>query len=101
MKALPLTWKYPEQYKCHVIMIGPFHTSMNYLGTLTGNKCDGSGYAEIFTEAQLVTGGSLSSMVKGKAYAKGLYCLKTVSEVMEKLLFEKFSRRWLYWWDRS
>lgn len=90
MKALPLIWKYREQYKRHVVMIGPFHTSMNYLGTLTGNKCAGSGYAEILTESQLVTGGSLTSVLKGKAYVKGMFCLKTVCEALVRLLFEQF-----------
>ena len=30
-------------------------------------------------------------MLKGKAYAKALFCLKTVSEAMQRLLFERFA----------
>lgn len=56
---------------------------------LTGNKCKGSGYAEILIEAGLLTSGSLNIVLKGKAYSKSLFCLKTVTEAMERLLFER------------
>ena len=61
------------------------------MGMVTGNKCRGSGYSEILIEAELVTTGCLSSVLKGKAYAKALFCLKTVSEAMQRLLFERFA----------
>ena len=41
-------------------------------------------------EAQLVTSGSLKGVLSGKAYAKSLFCLKTVCEAMERLLMEHF-----------
>ena len=63
---------------------------MNYIGMLTGHKMRGSGYAEILFEAQLVTTGSLKGVLSGKAYAKDLFCLKTVCEAMERLLMERF-----------
>lgn len=90
MKALPIIWRWPEEFANHVVIIGPFHTSMNYIGMLTGNKMRGSGYAEILFEAQLVTSGSMKGVLSGKAYAKSLFCLKTVCEAMERLLMERF-----------
>ena len=90
MKALPLVWKYPEQYRDHIILPGPFHTYMNYIGMITDHKCRGSGYAEIILEAQLVTSGCLRNVLSGKAYAKALFCLKTVCEALERLLLEVF-----------
>ena len=71
-------------------MIGPFHTSMNYMGMLTGHKMCGSGYTELLLEAQLVTTGSMKGVLSGKAYAKSLFCLKTVCEAMKRLLMEIF-----------
>ena len=67
MKALPLIWKFPEQYKKHVVIPGPFHTGMNYLGMVTGNKCKGSGYSEILLEAELVTTGCLNSVLNSNS----------------------------------
>jgi len=92
MKALPLIWKFPEKYKLHVVTPGQFHTVMNYMGMLTGHKFKGSGYAEILLEADLVTSGCLKSVLSGKAYAKALYCLKTVCEALERLMMEKFEQ---------
>ena len=89
MKALPLIWKFPDEYKKHVVIPGPFHTGMNYMSMVIGNKCRGSGYSKILIEAELVTSGCLKSVLKGKAYTKALFCLKTVSEAMERLLVER------------
>ena len=90
MKALPLIWSFPEKYSSHVVIPGQFHTVMNYIGMITAHKCRGSGYAEILTEAQLVTSGCLKNVLSGKAYTKSLFCLKTVCEAMERLLMEQF-----------
>ena len=90
MKALPLIWKFPDEYRKHVVTPGPFHTGMNYMGMVTGHKCRGSGYAEILIEAELITSGCPASVLSGKAYAKALFCLKTVTEAMERLLIERF-----------
>ena len=90
MKALPIIWRYPDEFANHVVTIGAFHTCMNYIGMLTGHKMKGSGYAEILLESQLVQSGSLKGVLSGKAYAKALFCLKTVSEAMERLLMERF-----------
>ena len=91
MKALPLVWKYPEQYTKHIIFLGPFHTKMNFIGMLTKNKARGSGYAEILMEAKLVKSGTLKSVLSGKAYAKALFNLKAVVEALERLLFDVFT----------
>ena len=90
MKALPIIWRWPNEFAKHVIMIGPFHTSMNFMGMLTNHKMKGSGYAEILYEAQLVKSGSMKGVLSGKAYAKALFCLKAVCEALERLLIEQF-----------
>ena len=91
MKALPIIWRWPEEFARHIVTIRPFHTSINYMGILTGHKMCGSGYTEIVLEAQLVTSGSLKGVLSGKAYNKSLFCLKTVCEVIENLLLERFT----------
>ena len=90
MKALPIIWRWPNEFAKHVTLSGPFHTSMNYIGMLTNHKMLGSGYKEILFEAQLVTSGSMKGVLTGKAYAKALFCLKAVCEAMERLLIERF-----------
>ena len=92
LKALPIIWRWPDEFRNHIVMIGPFHTSMNHIGMLTRHKMAASGYAEILFEAQLVTTGSLKGVLSGKAYAKSLFCLKTVCEAMERLLLKQFHK---------
>jgi hypothetical protein len=89
MKALPIIWQNPERYKNHIVLIGPFHTIMNYLNML-GHKMAGSGYSEIIIEANLVTSGSLKGVLSGKKYTKSIWCLKVVSEAVERLLLKAF-----------
>lgn len=90
MKALPIIWRWPNEFAKHVTLAGPFHTFMNYIGMLTNHKMLGSGYKEILFEAQLVTSGSMKGVLTAKAYAKALFCLKAVCEAMERLLIERF-----------
>ena len=87
MKALPLIWKFHDRYKNHVVIPGPFHTKMNYIGMLTKKKAAGSGYAEILLEAGLVTSGCLKSVLSGKAYSKALFNLKATVEALERFVF--------------
>ena len=88
MKILPLVLKYPERYRDHIILLGPFHTCINYIGMITDLKCLGSGFADIILEVKLVTSGYIRNVLSGKTYAKALFYLKTVCEDLERLLLE-------------
>ena len=50
----------------------------------------GSGYADIIVEANVVTSVCLQSVLSKKNYAKFLWCLKVVSEGLERLLLMIF-----------
>ena len=89
MKALPIIWKYPEEYKRHAVTPGPFHTTMNYLGMVTGHICDGSGYSELLLESKLATSGCLKGILNGKAYAKAMFAFKSVCEALQRLLIHR------------
>jgi hypothetical protein len=89
MKALPIIWQNPVDYQKHIILIGPFHTIMNYMNMI-GHKMAGSGYSEIVLEANLVTSGCLKAVLHGKRYSKSIWCLKVVSEALERLLLKAF-----------
>ena len=89
MKALPIIWKSPEEIKRHVVTPGPFHTTMNYLGMVTGHKCNGSGYAELLLESKLATTGCVKGILSGKAYAKAMFAFRTVCEALQRLLIEE------------
>ena len=90
MKALPLIWCDPLRYSKHIVLIGQFHTAMNFISMLFNHKMKRSGYQELLVEAQLVTTGCLNGILNGKAYAKALFYVKTVSAALERLLLDSF-----------
>ena len=91
MKALPLLWKYPDQYWKHIIFPDPFYTKINFIFMLTKKKARRSCYAEILIEAKLVTSGIPVSVFSGKTYSKALFNLEVVAETFERPLFEVFA----------
>ena len=101
MKVLPMVWKYPEIYKDHIVLVGAFHTQMNFIGMLTGKKARGSGYAEILMEADLVSNGCLAGVLSGKAFTKAIFCLRTVEEALTRLLIEQFCEEYPQQIDQS
>ena len=72
MNAFHLVWKHPYQYSKHIIF--PFTPRFDS--------------TEILMEAELVTSGTLLSILSRKAYWKSLFLLKAVGEALERLLFE-------------
>ena len=88
MKAMPIIWEKPDICSKRVVLIEYFHTITNAL-QMVGHKMAGSGYAEILVGANLVSG-CLLCLLSGKNYAKFLWCLKAVSEGLERLLFMAF-----------
>ena len=89
MRAFPLMWNRPEQYKYHIVMLGSFHVICAFLKAL-GKKMCGSGIADIFIEAGLITSGCINGVMSGKHYNRAILCHKTMAEALERLLFQKF-----------
>ena len=85
MKALPLIWTFPDKFKEHVVILGPFRTEMNFIGMLN-HKMRESGYADIIEEAQLLTKGCIKNVLNGKAFVKTLFSLKAVNELIQRYL---------------
>ena len=92
MKVLPVQWFKPDELKKHITLIGPFHTIMNKMGMLQKHKMAGTGYAKLLIESKLVSSGRLKKTLSGNNYALALFCIKVVSEAMERLLLDAFLR---------
>ena len=90
MKALSSVWRHPNKYLKHIIVPGPFHKEMNYIGMLTNHKVRGSRYAEMLLEAGLPEKGCLKHILSGKAFAKAIFCLKATAEALDRFLFDVF-----------
>ena len=82
--------RHPDKYQKHIIVTGPFHTEMNYIGMVTDIKARGFEYAEILLEGELAEKGCLKHILSGKAFAKAIFCLKATVEALDRLLFDVF-----------
>ncbi len=89
MKAFPLIWKNSERYKQHIIMIGSFHATCAY-HKMIGKKMDGTGLADVMTEAGLISSGSLRGVLEGKQYSRAMVCHKTMLEALERLIIDAY-----------
>lgn len=89
MKAYPIVWNRPDQYKKHIILIGTFHLACAYFKML-GKKLDGAGFGDILLEAGLISSGSLQGVLSGKHYERALSCHKIMLESLERLLLERY-----------
>ena len=91
LKAYPLIWNYSERYKNHIVMIGTFHIICAYM-KMVAKKMKGSGFSDILMESDLMTSGSMVSVLSGKGYAHAMNCHKTLMEALERLLWKQFSK---------
>ena len=88
MKAFPIIWNWPDRYKKHIVLIGPFHLICAYF-RMMGKKLDGSGFADILLEAGLITSGSVQGVLSCRHYDRALNCHKVMRECLERLLLER------------
>ena len=75
-------WQRPEELKPVVLRLGAFHMTMAMLAVL-GKRIDGSGWSDLVVEAGVLATGSVSGVVAGKHYNRGL---RVHTLVMEALL---------------
>ena len=66
MKAYPMIWSEPENYKSHTIIIGTFHCCGAYLKGVGKIYCLGSGWTEVALEAKVSITGSMFGVIEGK-----------------------------------
>lgn len=89
MKAFPIIWNNPNEYRDHIVLIGTFHLTCAYL-KMVGKKMAGSGLADVFLEAGLIGTGSIQGVLTGRHYEKAMHCHKVVLESLERLLIQSF-----------
>ena len=102
MRAFPLMWNGPEQYKYHIVMLGSFHVICAFLKAL-GKKMCGSGIADIFIEAGLITSGCINGVMSGKYYNRAiLYVIRQWRKLWNECCFRNLLNwKILLWFSRT
>ena len=74
-----------------VIRVGGFHIALNYLAVI-GEKFKDSGLADLLIESGVFGSSTVSALLKGKSYNRGVRDHKIAAKAMQKLQWQGFSR---------
>ena len=87
-KAAEIKWKYPEQFKNCILMLGIFHMLMMYLG-ISGKRFKDAGLKDVLIQSGVIAEGSVERALSGKMYNRSVRCLKIVYEALNRLLISQ------------
>ena len=90
-KAAEIAWK-QDQFPNIVLRIGTFHTICVALAIL-GKPFGDGGLTDILIESQIVAEGSISGVIDGKHYNRGVRAHKYLYEALMRLAWAGFMRR--------
>lgn len=89
-KAAEIVWKHPDKYKSIVLNLGGFHITCNFLGII-GKRFEDSGLPQLLSESDAIAEGSISGVLLGKHYNRGVRMHKLAFEALMRIILVKFS----------
>ena len=92
-KAKQIIWKYPDEFPDTLIRLGSFHITLNFLAVL-GKRYQSSGIEDVLVESDVYGPGTVTSLMKGKSYNRGVRAHKLTMEALFRLMWQA-SIRWL------
>ena len=92
-KAKQIIWKYPDEFPDTLIRLGGFHITLNFLAVL-GKRYQSSGIEDVLVESGAYGPGTVTSLMKGKSYNRGVRAHKLTMEALFRLMWQAFIR-WL------
>ena len=87
-KAMGLKWRYPDNYKDCIVMLGIFHMIMMYLGII-GKKFSDAGLKDFVVQSDVVATGSADKALSGKMYNRSVRAQKLVYEALYRCLLNR------------
>ena len=88
-KAKEIQWKYNNEFKNTVIRLGGFHIVLNYLAVIGKMICN-SGIEDLMIESGILGTNTVSSVLRGKMYNRGVRAHKLMLEAMFRLQWKSF-----------
>ena len=78
-KAKEIQWRRPDEFKKLIIRMGGFHFALNFLFVI-GKRYSESGFGDILIEADLYGSNTVTKIIKGKSYNRGVKAHKLMLE---------------------
>lgn len=88
-KATEIQWKHHDKFQNVILRMGTFHTICNFLSVI-GKRFQGSGLKSIIIEAGVVAEGSISGVLEGRQYNRGVRTHKYMYEALLRLAWKEF-----------
>lgn len=88
-KACEIKWKNSDNYDDIVLRLGTFHTICNVL-SIIGKRFQDAGLRDICIESGILAEGSVSSVMDGKMYNRGVRIHKYIYEALMRLVWKQF-----------
>ena len=88
-KASEIIWKHQMRFKPVVLRMGTFHTLMNMI-SIIGKRFGSAGLRDIAVECDIITEGSISGVLGGRSYNRGVRLCKLVYEALLRLVWKRF-----------
>ena len=92
-KGLEIMWHKEEEMNRVVLRMGAFHMCCTLLAVI-GKRFGDAGLSDILIESEVIAAGSLSGVLEGKHYNRGVRAHKIVFEALLRLRWEVF-QNWL------
>ena len=87
-KAAEIIWKH-DKFQPIVLRMGAFHTVCNLLGII-GQRFEDAGLRDLAVESGIVAEGSITSVLSGKQYNRGVRLHKLLYEALLRLAWKGF-----------
>lgn len=88
-KATEIQWKHAEKFKDLVLRMGVFHTACTML-SIIGKRFQDAGLRDICVESGVVAEGSVSGVLDGRRYNRGVRFHKLMYEALMRLVWKGF-----------
>ena len=88
-KATEIQWKQSERFKDLVFRMGVFHTACTFL-SIVGKRFQDAGLRDLAVESGVVAEGSISGVMDGRRYNRGVRFHKLMYEALMRLVWKGF-----------
>lgn len=88
-KAMEIKWKNNEMFEKVVIRMGAFHTLCNLL-SIIGKRFASAGLRDLAVESGIIAEGSITSVLEGRHYNRGVRFCKLIYEALLRLAWTGF-----------
>ena len=88
-KAMEIKWKNGEIFQSVVIRMGTFHTLCNLM-SIIGKRFASAGLRDLAVESGIIAEGSITSVLEGRHYNRGVRLYKLLYEALLRLAWKGF-----------